>query len=82
MNARDIAVMCLIGIVAGWLASMIVGGSGLLRYLITGLVGSFAGGFLFKQFGISLGIRNELVREIVVATIGAIFVVIAARLIA
>ena len=82
MTARDILIMALIGIIAGWLASFVVGGGGLLRYLITGLIGSFAGGFLFKQFGISLGIRNEVVREIVVATIGAIVVVMLARLIA
>ena len=59
-----------------------MGGGGLIRYLITGLIGSFAGGFLFKQLGISLGIGNELVRVIIVATIGAVIVVLLARLIA
>ncbi len=82
MDGRNLVIMLFIGIVAGWLASFIVGGGGLIRYLITGLIGSFAGGFLFKQFGISLGIHNEIVREIVVATIGAVLVVLAARLIA
>jgi len=82
MDGRNLVIMLFIGIIAGWLASFIVGGGGLIRYLVTGLIGSFAGGFLFKQFGISLGINNEIVREIVVATIGAILVVLAARLIA
>jgi uncharacterized membrane protein YeaQ/YmgE (transglycosylase-associated protein family) len=82
MDTRNLVIMLFIGIVAGWLASFIVGGGGLIRYLITGLIGSFAGGFLFKQFGISLGISNEILREIVVATVGAILVVLAARLIA
>jgi uncharacterized membrane protein YeaQ/YmgE (transglycosylase-associated protein family) len=82
MDTRNLVIMLFIGIVAGWLASFIVGGGGLIRYLVTGLIGSFAGGFLFKQLGISLGIQNEIVREIVVATIGAILVVFAARLIA
>jgi uncharacterized membrane protein YeaQ/YmgE (transglycosylase-associated protein family) len=82
MDGRNLVIMLFIGIIAGWLASFIVGGGGLIRYLVTGLIGSFAGGFLFNYFGISLGINNEIVREIVVATIGAVLVVLAARLIA
>jgi uncharacterized membrane protein YeaQ/YmgE (transglycosylase-associated protein family) len=82
MDMRNLVIMLFIGIIAGWLASFIVGGGGLVRYLVTGLIGSFAGGFLFKQLGISLGIDNEIIREIVVATIGAVLVVLAARLIA
>ncbi len=82
MDTRNLVIMLFIGIIAGWLASFVVGGGGLIRYLITGLIGSFAGGFLFSYFGISLGIHNMIVREIVVATIGAILVVLAARLIA
>ena len=53
-----------------------------MRVLLSALAIIFAGTFLFKQLGIDLGIRNEVVRDIVVATIGAILVVIAARLIA
>lgn len=82
MDAKALIVMALIGIVAGWLASMVVGGGGLLRYLITGVIGAFAGGFLFSTLGIKLGIGNALVEQIVVATIGAIIVVVLARLIA
>lgn len=82
MDAKSLIVMLIVGIVAGWLASFVVGGGGLLRYLFTGLIGSFAGGFLFQQLGISLGINNEIVRQIIVATIGAIVVVLLARLIA
>ena len=83
MDARTLIIMLIVGVVAGWLASLLVGGGGgIFRYLIIGIIGSFAGGFLFKQLGISLGIGNELVREIIVATIGAIIVVLLARLIA
>ena len=82
MDAKSLIVMLIVGVVAGWLASFVMGGSGLIRYLITGLIGSFAGGFIFQQLGISLGIGNEIVRQIIVATIGAIVVVFLARLIA
>ena len=71
-----------IGLVAGWLASWIVGGSGLLRYALTGLLGSFVGALVLDRTGIELGIRNALAGRIVTATIGAVLVILAARLVA
>jgi len=82
MDGKALAVMLLIGLVAGWLASFIVGGGGLIRYLITGVLGSFVGGFLLSKLGVNLGIKNPLVSQIVTAMIGAIVLVLAARLIA
>ena len=82
MDARNIVIALVIGLVAGWLASFVVGGSGLVRYLISGVIGSFVGGFLLSKAGINLGIGNEIVRDIVIATIGAIVVVLLARFIA
>jgi uncharacterized membrane protein YeaQ/YmgE (transglycosylase-associated protein family) len=82
MDFKNILIALLIGLVAGWLASFVVGGEGLLRYMLTGVIGSFVGSFLLNYFGISLGIKNEAVRDIITATIGAIIVVLAARVIA
>ena len=82
MDARNIFIALLIGLVAGWLASFVVGGSGLLRYLLTGVIGSFVGSYLLNKLDISLGIQNEVVRDIVTAAIGAIVIVLLARLIA
>lgn len=81
-KTRALAVFALIGIVAGWLASILVGGGGLLQYLLSGVIGSFVGGFLLNALGVNLGIKNALAAQIVTATIGAIVVVIAARMIA
>ncbi|MGV1793895.1 GlsB/YeaQ/YmgE family stress response membrane protein [Rhizobium lusitanum] len=75
-------VFLLIGLVAGFLASLVVGGGGLISCLVSGVIGAFVGGFLFHWFGISLGIENALVVEIIHATVGAIVVVLLARLIA
>jgi uncharacterized membrane protein YeaQ/YmgE (transglycosylase-associated protein family) len=83
MNFRNVMVALLIGLVAGWLASFIVGGGGsILKYLVWGILGSFVGGYALRFSGISLGLRNEVARDIVTATIGAVLVVIIARLIA
>jgi uncharacterized membrane protein YeaQ/YmgE (transglycosylase-associated protein family) len=80
LNAQQLIVWAIIGIVAGWLASVVVGGGGgLLRYLITGLIGAVVGGFVFNMAGWKLNLGNEWVDQIVVAAIGAIIVVILAR---
>jgi uncharacterized membrane protein YeaQ/YmgE (transglycosylase-associated protein family) len=81
LDKRAIAVQAGIGIVAGWLASWLVGGSGLLHYVVTGLAGSLVGGFLLERFGIDLGIRNQTASRIATATIGAVVVVLIARLV-
>ena len=42
-QTRNLIVFALIGLAAGYLASVIVGGSGLIRYLISGVAGAFIG---------------------------------------
>jgi uncharacterized membrane protein YeaQ/YmgE (transglycosylase-associated protein family) len=81
LDKRAIAAQVGIGVAAGWLASWLVGGSGLLQYIVTGLAGSLIGGFLLERLGIDLGIRNQTASRIVTATIGAVVVVLLARLI-
>jgi uncharacterized membrane protein YeaQ/YmgE (transglycosylase-associated protein family) len=78
---RHVVVFLVIGGIAGWLASWIVGGSGLLSYLISGVIGSFVGGYLLSVLRINLPIKNTWLSQIVTATIGAIIVVVLAKLI-
>lgn len=82
-NTRALVVFGLIGLLAGFLASLIVGGSGgLLKWLISGLIGAYVGGFLLNAIGLNLGIRNAFASQLATATIGAIVVLIIARIIA
>jgi uncharacterized membrane protein YeaQ/YmgE (transglycosylase-associated protein family) len=71
-----------IGLVAGWLASLVLGGGGLLRNLIVGVIGAFVGGWLLSVLNISLPIGNALLSQIITATIGAIVVIAIARVVA
>lgn len=82
MEVQALVVFLLIGLVAGWLASFLVGGGGLIRYLLTGVIGAFVGGLLLGFLDISLGISNPLVAQIVTATIGAVVVVLVGRMVA
>jgi uncharacterized membrane protein YeaQ/YmgE (transglycosylase-associated protein family) len=81
MDTRALLVFLGIGLVAGFLASFIVGGGGLVRYLITGVIGAFVGGYLFTALGIDVA-GNALVSQIITSTVGAIIVVLLARMIA
>ena len=82
LNAQQLIIWLVIGIVAGWLASVLVGGGGgLLRYLITGIIGAFVGGVIFGAAGWKLNLGNEWLDQAVIAAIGAIVVVILARLV-
>lgn len=82
MDTQALIVMAVIGIIAGWLASLLLGGSGgLIRYLITGLLGAFVGGFAMNAAGVNLGIKNPLASQIVTAAIGAIIVSLLAKFI-
>jgi uncharacterized membrane protein YeaQ/YmgE (transglycosylase-associated protein family) len=83
VETRAIVIFLIIGLIAGFIASLLVGGGGgILRYLLTGVIGAFVGGLLFEALHIDLGIRNKVVSEIVVASVGAIIVVLLARFIA
>lgn len=83
IETRALFVFVFVGIIAGFIASLLLGGGGgLLRYLITGLIGAFVGGYLFDVLKIDLGIRSKLLSEIATASVGAVIVVLLARLIA
>ncbi|MGI9380383.1 MAG: GlsB/YeaQ/YmgE family stress response membrane protein [Methyloligellaceae bacterium] len=81
MDSKALITWIVIGIIAGFLASFVVGGGGLIRYLITGLIGSFVGGFLAQQFNIKLNLGNAFLEQVIVAAVGAIIVVIIAGII-
>jgi uncharacterized membrane protein YeaQ/YmgE (transglycosylase-associated protein family) len=82
MDTRSLLIFLVIGLVAGFLASLIVGGGGLLTYLVSGVIGAFVGGWLFSALKINLRIGSPIVSQIITSTVGAIIVLVVARLIA
>lgn len=79
---KAILIWVAIGLIAGWLASIVVGGGGIIRNIITGLIGAVVGGFLVRYFNVPVDLGNEFVNQIVIAAVGAVIVVGIAKLIA
>jgi len=80
MDPIGLLIFLLIGAVAGWLAGMIMkgGGFGILGNIVVGIVGAVIGGFVFRLAGIYAG---GLVGSIVTATVGAVLLLAAVRVI-
>jgi uncharacterized membrane protein YeaQ/YmgE (transglycosylase-associated protein family) len=69
-----------VGLMAGWLASQIVGGAGLLMYLVSGILGGFVGPIFLRLIGGEIKLGSRLITQIVVSALGAAIVVLLARL--
>lgn len=67
----DLITWLIVGLVAGVLASLVVGGVGLVGDIIVGIVGAFLGGWIFRQLGVSTPLAG-LAGVIFTAFIGAI----------
>ena len=80
MDQKNIIIALLMGLLAGWLASFIVGGGGIVQYLISGVLGSFVGSYALNKAGLNMGIQNEIGRDVATATIGAVIVMIIANI--
>lgn len=81
-----LVVMLVNGLIAGWLAGSLLGGGGLIRNLIVGLIGAFLGGLLVHAGLLKLPIDFDTFlpygNQIAVSTIGAILVILIARVLA
>lgn len=71
LSATTIIWWLIVGLIAGFLASVVMrgGGFGIVGDIIAGLIGAFIGGWLFSLLGISAG--GGLLGTIIVAFIGA-----------
>jgi uncharacterized membrane protein YeaQ/YmgE (transglycosylase-associated protein family) len=70
----------IVGLVAGWLAGVLVKGRGfgIIGDLVVGVIGAFFGGWLFGALGASTG--GGLLGSILVATVGAVVLLFIVRL--
>jgi uncharacterized membrane protein YeaQ/YmgE (transglycosylase-associated protein family) len=78
----DLLTWLIVGLVAGVLASLVMGGTGfgIIGDIIIGIVGAFIGGWLFRSLGVSSPMGG-LAGVIFVAFIGAVVLIFILRLI-
>ncbi len=81
MDLEQILIFLVVGIVAGWLAGLIIkgGGFGILGNMIIGIIGAALGGWLFDVLDISIG--GRWLGPIVTATVGAVLLLLALGLV-
>lgn len=80
LDMNSLIFILVVGLIAGWLASMVMKGKGfgLIGDLVLGIAGAFIGSYLFGLLGISAG---GLVGSIIVAFVGAVILLFIVRLI-
>jgi uncharacterized membrane protein YeaQ/YmgE (transglycosylase-associated protein family) len=80
LSNESLLVIVLVGLVAGWLAGILVRGAGfgLIGDLIVGVIGAFIGDWLLPQLGIHLG--TGMISAIINAAIGAVLLLLVIRL--
>ena len=81
MGLESIIVWLIVGAIAGWLAGMVVKGSGygLIGDIIVGIIGAVIAGWLLPRLGIYIG--AGFIRAIINAFIGAVILLIILRLV-
>jgi uncharacterized membrane protein YeaQ/YmgE (transglycosylase-associated protein family) len=80
MDLRQLVLLLLIGLAAGWLAGRIMKGKGfgVLGDMIIGVIGAVLGGWLFGVLGLAVaGVLGRLIT----ATVGAILLLYVIRLV-
>ena len=77
-----IIIACVIGAIAGWLAGLLVQGTGfgLVGDIVVGILGALIAGFLFPVLGISLTLGGGVLGAIILAFIGAVILLVIVRL--
>jgi len=77
----NILLWIILGALAGWIASVIMGtrGQGVVVDIVLGIVGAILGGWLFQQFG-AQGVTGFNLPSLLVAVVGAIIIIAIARL--
>lgn len=73
--------MIIVGLIAGWLAGVVMkgGGYGIIGDIVVGIVGAVIGGKLFEALG--LASSGGFISSIIVATVGAVVLIAIIRFI-
>ena len=81
MSVETIVIWIAIGLAAGWLASLVVGGGyGIVGDIVLGIVGAFLGGLVFRALHLGTPFRG-VASTIFVAFVGSVVLLALMRLV-
>ncbi|MGE0699806.1 MAG: GlsB/YeaQ/YmgE family stress response membrane protein [Hyphomicrobiaceae bacterium] len=82
MDSRKLITMLVIGAIAGWLASFVVGSPrwGLVGYIVAGVIGGVVGGWMLEAAKVRVNLGHPMANAVAQGAIGAIAVIIVARI--
>jgi uncharacterized membrane protein YeaQ/YmgE (transglycosylase-associated protein family) len=78
VSNESILMVVVIGGVAGWLAGLILRGTGygIIGDIIVGLIGAFVGNWLVRAFHFSVNLGSPVADRIVVSVMGAVLLML------
>jgi uncharacterized membrane protein YeaQ/YmgE (transglycosylase-associated protein family) len=74
MGSETLLTILVVGALAGWLAGLILRGSGygLIGDIIVGLIGAFVGNWLLRAMHVAVNLGSPIADRVVVSVIGAV----------
>jgi len=83
LDMQSLLILIVVGIIAGWLAGVIVRGYGLglVGNLVVGVLGAFLATWLLPKLGVAFSVGNPMVTAILYATIGAVVLLLVVGLV-
>ena len=78
MNNESILMILVVGGVAGWIAGLIVRGSGygIIGDITVGLIGAFVGNWIVRAFHLALNLGSPLADRIIISAAGAVLLMV------
>jgi uncharacterized membrane protein YeaQ/YmgE (transglycosylase-associated protein family) len=76
-----VIILALIGLVAGWLASVVAGGRNRAKYLVIGVLAALATPFVLAAVGIGVLAAGGLLAVLFAGIVGAVLVLVLVKLI-
>jgi len=76
-------IMLVVGAIAGWLAGLVVQGTGfgLVGDIVIGIIGALIAGFLFPYFGLAITVGGGILGAIIMAFLGAVILLVIVKII-
>jgi len=75
---RVIVTAFTVGLITGWLASLMVGGNDQLRHIVVGILGAFLGEVVVENIGFPMS--APLIAQIIFNAAGAIILIVSAHI--